>query len=133
MPGSIPDEEAGKDGMEMVFFEVSGPLSIGLSGDVEGKGEEQLTKQLEKRYRDCRWEILKAAHHGSKNSSSEEFLRQVKPAYAFISAGRENLYGHPHQETIERLTDVGSKIYSTQGNGALIVEVEDGETMKVGK
>ncbi|EOS67972.1 hypothetical protein C818_04139 [Lachnospiraceae bacterium MD308] len=117
----------------MVLAVKFGEFDMLLTGDVEGKGEEQLTKQLEKRYRDCRWEILKAAHHGSKNSSSEEFLRQVKPAYAFISAGRENLYGHPHQETIERLTDVGSKIYSTQGNGALIVEVEDGETMKVGK
>ena len=73
------------------------------------------------------------AHHGSKNSSSEEFLRQIKPAYAFISAGRENRYAHPHQETIEKLTDAGSKIYSTQENGALIVEVEDGKTMKVGK
>ena len=117
----------------MVLAVKFGEFDMLLTGDVEGKGEEQLTKQLEKRYRDCRWEILKAAHHGSKNSSSEEFLRQVKPAYAFISAGRENLYGHPHQETIERLTDVGSKIYSTQGNGAFIVEVEDGETMKVGK
>ncbi len=53
--------------------------------------------------------------------------------YAFISAGQKNRYGHPHQETIKRLTDAGSKIYSTQENGALIVEVEDGETMKVGR
>lgn len=76
--------------------------------------------------------MLKVAHHGSKNSSSEEFLRQVRPAYGFISAGWENRYGHPHQETLERLTDVGSKIYSTQENGALIVEVEGGGTMKDG-
>ena len=104
-----------------------------LTGDVEGEGEEQLTKKLEEQYRDCTWEVLKTAHHGSKNSSSEEFLQQVKPAYAFISAGQENRYGHPHQETIKRLTDIGSKIYSTQENGAIIVGVEDGETMKVGK
>ncbi len=104
-----------------------------LTGDVEGEGEEQLTKKLEEQYRDCTWEVLKTAHHGSKNSSSEEFLQQVKPAYAFISAGQENRYGHPHQETIKKLTDIGSKIYSTQENGAIIVEVEDGETMKVGK
>ncbi len=117
----------------MVLAVKSGEFDMLLTGDVEGGGEEQLTKQLEEQYRDCTWEILKVAHHGSKNSSSEEFLRQVKPAYAFISAGRENRYGHPHQETIEKLTDAGSKIYSTQENGALIVEVEDGETMKVGK
>ncbi len=128
-------EEGYEPGNEasMVLAVKFGEFDMLLTGDVEGKGEEQLTKQLEKRYRDCRWEILKAAHHGSKNSSSEEFLRQVKPAYVFISAGQTNRYGHPHQETIERLTDVGSKIYSTQENGAIIVGVEDGETMKVGK
>ena len=110
-----------------------GEFDMLLTGDVEGEGEEQLTKKLEEQYRDCTWEVLKTAHHGSKNSSSEEFLQQVKPAYAFISAGQENRYGHPHQETIKKLTDIGSKIYSTQENGAIIVEVEDGETMKVGK
>ena len=52
--------------------------------------------------------------------------------YVFISAGRKNRYGHPHQETIVRFADVGCKIYSTQENGALIVEVEGGETMKIG-
>lgn len=116
----------------MVLAVKFGEFDMLLTGDVEGRGEEQLTEQLEEQCRGCTWEVLKVAHHGSKNSSSEEILRQVRPAYAFISAGRENRYGHPHQETIERLADVGSKIYSTQGNGALIVEVESGETMKVG-
>ncbi len=46
-----------------------------LTGDVEGEGEEQLTKQLEEQYRDYTWEILKVAHHGSKNSSSEELMK----------------------------------------------------------
>ncbi len=115
----------------MVLAVRYGEFDMLLTGDVEGEGEERLTKQLEEQYRDCTWEILKVAHHGSKNSSSEEFLRQARPAYALISAGRENRYGHPHQETVERLTDAGSKIYSTQGNGAVIVEVEDGETMKI--
>lgn len=117
----------------MVLAVKFGEFDMLLTGDVEGEGEEQLTRQLEEQWRDCTWEILKVAHHGSKNSSSEEFFQQVRPAYAFISAGRENRYGHPHQETIKRLTDVGSKIYSTQENGAIIVEVEDGQTMKVGK
>lgn len=117
----------------MVLAVKFGEFDMLLTGDVEGEGEEQLTEQLEEQYRGHTWEVLKVAHHGSKNSSSEEFLRQVKPAYAFISAGRENRYGHPHQETIKRLTDIGSKIYSTQENGAIVVEVEDGETIKVGK
>ncbi len=116
----------------MVLAVKFGEFDMLLTGDVEGGGEGQLTGQLEEQYRGCTWEVLKVAHHGSKNSSSEQFLRQVKPAYAFISAGRENRYGHPHQETIQRLADVKSKIYSTQEKGALIVEVEGGETMKVG-
>ena len=117
----------------MVLAVQYGEFDMLLTGDVEGGGEEQLTEQLVKQYRDCTWEILKVAHHGSKNSSSEKFLRQVKPAYAFISAGRENRYGHPHQETIERLADVGSKIYSTQENGALIVEAEAGKILRIKK
>ena len=117
----------------MVLAVKFGKFDMLLTGDVEGGGEGQLTRQLEEQYRGHTWEVLKVAHHGSKNSSSEEFLRQVKPAYAFISAGRENRYGHPHQETIERLADVGSKIYSTQENGAIIVEVEGGELLRLEK
>ncbi len=146
-PGN-PETEAGngeaegrdaEDGYEpgnaasMVLAVKFGEFDMLLTGDVEGEGEEQLTRQLEEQYRNCTWEILKVAHHGSKNSSTEEFLRHIKPVYAFISAGQENRYGHPHQETVERLADIGSKIYSTQENGAIIVEVEDGETMKIGK
>ena len=73
------------------------------------------------------------AHHGSKNSSTEEFLRQVQPAYALISAGQENRYGHPHQETVKRLAAAGSKVYSTQENGAIIVEVEGGGLLRLEK
>lgn len=127
----------GNEGLEsgneasMVLAVQYGPFDLLLTGDVEGEGENQITKQLEERYPDCTWEILKVAHHGSKNSSTEEFLRLVRPAYALISAGQENRYGHPHQETIERLADVGSKIYSTQENGAIIVEVENGEILRM--
>lgn len=117
----------------MVLAVKYGEFDMLLTGDVEKEGEDQLTKRLEGQYQDCTWEVLKTAHHGSKNSSSEEFLRQVKPAYAFISAGRANRYGHPHRETVERLADVGSKIYSTQENGAIIIEVRSGETVKIKK
>lgn len=131
--------ETGSTGLEsgnaasMVLAVQYGEFDMLLTGDVEGEGEMQLTKQLEESYLDCTWEVLKVAHHGSKNSSTEEFLRQVQPAYAFISAGQGNRYGHPHQETVKRLADVGSRIYSTQENGAITVEVEGGKLLRLKK
>ena len=117
----------------MVLAVQYGEFDMLLTGDVEGEGEKQLTKQLEESYLNCTWEILKVAHQGSKNSSTEEFLWQVQPAYALISAGQKNRYGHPHQETVKRIADVGSRIYSTQENGAIIVEVEGGELLRLEK
>lgn len=126
--GLEPGNEA-----SMVLTVQYGGFDMLLTGDVEGGGEMQLTKQLEESYLDCTWEVLKVAHHGSKNSSTEEFLRQVQPTYALISAGQGNRYGHPHQETVKRIADVGSKVYSTQENGAIIAEVEDGELLRMEK
>lgn len=93
-----------------------------LTGDVEGEGEEELADMLEKEYAGTKWEVLKTAHHGSQNSTSERFLEVMKPEYAMISAGKGNRYGHPHEETIQRLSEAGSRIYSTQDNGAVMIE-----------
>lgn len=93
-----------------------------LTGDVEGAGEKQLIGELKEK---GTFKILKAAHHGSKNSTGEEFLETVKPAYTLISAGIGNRYGHPHKETLERLEKAESKVYSTKDCGAITVEVEE--------
>ncbi|MEF9997653.1 MAG: DNA internalization-related competence protein ComEC/Rec2 [Lachnospiraceae bacterium] len=88
-----------------------------LTGDIEGKGEQQLLEgPIQKKY-----DVLKVAHHGSKNSTSKEFLRQIQPAYAMISAGEHNSYGHPHQELLERLQNIGCIVASTKQQGALKV------------
>ena len=92
-----------------------------FTGDIEGEGEEKLVNVLE--HEEGAIEVLKAAHHGSKNSSSEEFLRFVKPVVTCISAGKKNRYGHPHQETLDRLKEVKSVIYSTQDCGAITITV----------
>lgn len=72
-------------------------------------------------------DVLKVAHHGSRTSSSEEFLEQVKPEYAIISCGQDNDYGHPHQEVIDRLK--GVKIYRTDEEGTILV-TSDGENLE---
>ncbi len=58
-------------------------------------------------------DILKVGHHGSKTSTSEEFLTAVSPSVAVISAGRKNRYGHPHQDVLDRLTRSGARVLRT--------------------
>ena len=91
-----------------------------LTGDVEKEGEEELlSEELE------RADILKAAHHGSKNSTSNEFLQKVQPKQTVISCGKQNRYGHPHLETIHRLQTYRTKIYRTDRSGAIIFSKEE--------
>lgn len=69
-------------------------------------------------------DILKVAHHGSKTSSSEEFLAAADPDLSLISVGRDNQYGHPHAETLNRLSAV-SEIYQTADRGTITVTISD--------
>lgn len=71
-------------------------------------------------------EVLVAGHHGSKSSTSEQLLAATAPDYAFLSVGEHNSYGHPAQETLERLAAAGCRIYRTdlQGNITLRVGAE---------
>lgn len=67
-------------------------------------------------------EVLKVGHHGSKTSSSEEFLQAVSPKIAVIQAGRKNRYGHPTQEVLDRLASAGAKILRNDLAGDIILE-----------
>ena len=118
----LPGNEA-----SMVLSLSSGKFDMLLTGDVEGDGEELLTERLTRKEQARTWEVLKVAHHGSGNSTSELFLQGVQPAFAIISAGEQNSYGHPHQETLSRLKERGTQIYSTQDKGAVMIEVKDGK------
>lgn len=66
-------------------------------------------------------DILKTAHHGSKNSTTEAFLKTFRPKTAILSAGKNNLYGHPHKETLKRLQKSGANIYGTLWGGAITI------------
>ena len=66
--------------------------------------------------------ILKVAHHGSKNSLSEAFLSAVSPEYSIIMAGKDNGYGHPHKEIIDFINGISSKLLETMGGGNVVFE-----------
>ena len=124
-PGSDYSGETG-NGASMVLSVSYREFDFLFTGDVEGIGEEKLCESIEKYCPEKAFEVLKAAHHGSRNSSSETFLQKVRPKYTIISAGIENSYGHPHRETIERLEKTGSRILATANCGGIEITVEFG-------
>jgi competence protein ComEC len=73
---------------------------------------------------------MKVAHHGSRNSSSEEFLKLVRPEFAFISSGKKSRYGHPHVDLLERLQRIGAEVKITAESGAITIKT-DGARMIV--
>lgn len=94
-----------------------------LTGDVQGAGEEAMTAELQKILAGNPLTMLKVAHHGSKYSTPASFLEIASPRIALISAGRNNFYGHPHEELLSRLEDAGCRILSTKESGAVILTI----------
>ena len=86
-----------------------------FTGDLEEEGEEQMMAT----YPNLPVDVLKAGHHGSKGSSSPEFLDPISPQMALISAGQNNRYKHPHQETLDRFQNQNMTIYRTDQQGAI--------------
>ncbi|WP_400164123.1 DNA internalization-related competence protein ComEC/Rec2 [Brevibacillus sp. TJ4] len=89
-----------------------------FTGDIEKDGEEQLLMRGLSNA-----DIVKVAHHGSKTSSTDSFLAATQPAFAVISAGQNNRYGHPAPDVIERLEQFGSSIYRTDRDGAITLVI----------
>lgn len=116
-----------------VYAEFEG-FSLLLTGDVEGEGERALTEALGRNgIREAT--VLKTAHHGSGNSTGEELLTRISPRLAVISCGKNNRYGHPHREVLERLEAAGCLVVRTAGQGAVTVRSTGGriEVTQFGK
>lgn len=112
----------------MVVYMTYGKFSMLLTGDVEEDGETALLAVLkERRIEDIT--VLKVAHHGSKNSTGDELLAQLRPELAVISCGRNNRYGHPHKELLDRLLACGTETMITFESGAVTVRT-DGKRME---
>lgn len=109
----------------LVILAVYGLTKILFTGDVNFTTEQELVKKYGTFLTST---ILKVAHHGSKNSTGEEFLKLVSPEYAVISVGSYNTYGNPSPETISRLTAAGIRIFRTDINGSILIN-SDGKTI----
>ena len=88
---------------------IYGDKSIFVGGDI-GEGIE---KKIVAKYNDLKSDVLKVSHHGSKKSSSDIFLRALRPKIAIISCGKNNSYGFPPDMILDRLNKYGIKIYRT--------------------
>jgi competence protein ComEC len=97
----------------VVMMFAYGEAKILLTGDAEEKTEYQLINSSI----DLKAQILQIGHHGSKSSTSESFLKAVNPKTAVIQVGKNNRYGHPSQEVLNRLKSIGSKILRTDLDG----------------
>jgi len=107
---------------------VFGEKSFLFPGDIYEKAE----KEILNRGAEINSDVLKISHHGSKTSSSPQFLEEVSPEIAVISAGLNNSYGHPHKETLEKLENYGIRILRTDKEGDIKV-ISDGINLRITK
>jgi len=97
-----------------------GNASFLFTGDAEADAEQSMLDAG----LDLQSNVLKVGHHGSRYATTQTFLDNVAPSYAVISAGKNNSYGHPHQETIQRLLAKGVIIYGTYEQGTIIASTD---------
>jgi competence protein ComEC len=129
-PQTVPEEVApsAKNDDSLVFRVSYGERHLLLPGDAEKSSEHAILSETEPEA--LRAEVLKVGHHGSKNSTTPEFLETVRPRLAVISAGEENPYGHPSPVLLDRLQQAGVAILRTDQNGAIHIAT-DGKRFEV--
>lgn len=103
-----------------------GQTSFIITGDAEDWSEYMMIDSG----MNLKADVMRIAHHGSNTASTMEFLRAVQPEYTVISVGKDNGYGHPHQDVLERLTDIDARILRTDELGTIIMK-SDGKTITV--
>ena len=109
--------------VSLVTLITQGSNKFLLMGDAEKPQEADILDEM------MDVDVLKVGHHGSNSSSSMEFLEVVKPEYGIITCGKGNSYGHPHQEVLERLKQIGSAIYRSDEQGTIICS-SDGKNLQ---
>lgn len=118
----------------LVFKLVYKDFSIMFTGDIEEEAEKAILEQYSNNINKLQANILKIAHHGSKTSTTENFLKKVSPKIALIGVGKNNNFGHPNEQVIERLKANKVKIYRTDEDGEISIVVNrNGENVNIQK
>lgn len=115
----VPSEDDNLGSMAVKLTEDQ--ASLVTTGDAPAAEEDDLLPQL-----DWHAEIIHFGHHGSKTASSPEWLAAVHPVYGIVSCGRNNRYGHPHAQTLERAKAAGIEVHRTDREGDIVFDVAHG-------
>ena len=99
----------------------TGKHSVLLVADIEKKSEQRLLQQHADKLPAT---LLVVPHHGSKTSSTDQFVKAVHPRYAVFTVGYRNRYGHPKQEVVERYRAIGSQLLRSDEDGAIVVDMD---------
>ena len=108
-------------------------FSMIFTGDIEKIAEKKMGEYYNNRQSNLKATILKAGHHGSMTSSTQELLDLIKPKYVMIGVGINNKFGHPNDEVIERFENIGAKIYRTDKYGEITIIVNKKGIVKIKK
>lgn len=98
-----------------------------FTGDAEKTSEKEMCSKFKN---ELKSDVLKLGHHGSSSSTTNEFLNSVNPSICVITVGKENKYGHPHSETLEKINKKGLKILRTDENSNIVIKT-DGENFNI--
>jgi competence protein ComEC len=115
--------ESDLNARSIVLYGVLEQVSFLFTGDLEEEGERRLATA----YPTLDVDVLKVGHHGSRTSTTELFLKQLNPKIALISAGRNNQFGHPHEEVTKRLNEQHIPVWRSDLDGAVEIMVKDGK------
>lgn len=118
---------SGYNNYSVVTKVMCGDISFLLTGDAEKESEQEMLRYWDDEQLSA--DVLKCGHHGSSTSTSDAFLSAVSPAFAVISCGENNDYGHPHTETVQKLLRQNITYYRTDEMGTVSVYT-DGEGLR---
>jgi len=112
-----PAEGNASDNNDSVVLRIKlGEVSILLTGDIEKAAERSLITSTQ-----LKTDVVKVPHHGSKTSSTDDFVRATKPTFAIISVGRNSMFGHPHKDVVDRWQASGATVLTTGTSGTITV------------